>query len=231
MVRTFFVACLAVATIASTASAQTRFFSGEITGGSIAGFISGVEIGGQISLTGPGFHIVGSIANAGRLPGKSCSDFPCVPGDDVSLSSFFIGTVFDNLTIVGGRVTVNGETLEPANVEMGLFTLEAEPVTIPKGNRRKLVLSTPFVLMSGAPQEQILTIRVRVFRADESLTAEPWAVGDISGNGVVTGIYERFSVRSPLEAGTPAPRKVFLYALREIIYSFLAPWTPGGSAK
>ena len=98
--------------------------------------------------------------------------------------------------------------------------LTADPVTIPRGHRRNLVLSSPFVLLRGFPPQQDMVIQVRVFGDDQSITGEPWATGEISGRGIVVGTYERLSFEAnPGREG----RKVFHYVLRNILYSFNAP--------
>ena len=218
MGKGFVIVWAAVAAMSSTVSAQTRTFSGEITAGTV-GLVHIGEVAGQVDLAGLGFHIVGSIG-VGRLEAVNCVVDPtCVSGAQVDLSASWAGFV-SGFNIHNGRVTVNGETLEPANVAMRLVTLDAVPVTIPSGNRKNLVLSTPFVLTGLGSS---LVLQVEVYHGDDSITAEPWAIGEISGDGIATGFFERIRYQPPVPPGVPGRRMDFYYELRDLIYSFNAP--------
>lgn len=226
MVRTTFVACALVVAITPAISAQapptdeTRFFAGEISAGTIVvGEVRVDEISGDADLAGSGFHIVGSMA-----PGPyfaPCNETPsCVSGYEVDLGFISFG-FFSGFTIHGGRVTVNGETLQPANVRLGWPLLDADPVTIPRGHRKNLVLSAPFVLTDGVTSSQVL--EVRVHHPDDIFEEHPWAIGQISGAGIVTGFFERQTYKPPREHNEPGPRTSFYYVLSKLIYSFNKP--------
>jgi hypothetical protein len=84
--------------------------------------------------------------------------------------------------------------------------------TIPKGNRKRLILTAPFTLKpTGLP--------VRVFNDRHEWwveSAPPWAEGVITGSGVATAFLERVHVKAGKES-------FFYYEVRRVIYSFNAP--------
>jgi hypothetical protein len=204
--RFLFVAAALVAMV-STASAQTRFFGGDVINGSLVVELDNAPGGNTwtFDLAGMTFHLVG-VGEAGGLVQSGCmADPECKPGVVMDLSAF--------LFVQGGaRAVVNGETLESAFISVGGTgpQIQTSTVTIPKGNRKHLVLSAPFTVVAAGP--------IDVFRNVNEWNggAEPWARGMITGGGgTATAFFERYHVKDK-DIG-------FYYELRRIIYSFNAP--------
>src|SRR5919106_1229348 len=98
--------------IVTTASAQVRSLTGDVTGGSVtAEVVPGGDVHLNFDLTGERFRVAGLGQDFGRLNAAiMCSGDPsCRAGATVDFEADVAGTHF-----AVGLVTVNGETLEPA---------------------------------------------------------------------------------------------------------------------
>ena len=192
----------------SSASAQTRYVAGEITGGSFNADTSTPMLRASYDITGPDFHFVADGVEPGLIYGAiTCSMPGCRPGDRVSLSGTFSGSYLGT-----GLAVIGGDTLAPAYFS-GVLTFVTDDIVIPPGNRKHLVLTTPFTLI-GTGDESYPALNVW---ADSSvMTGEPWSAATLFGRGTVTAIFRRD------EYGKDMPER-FYYVLDRVIYSFNTP--------
>jgi len=205
---TRFVIPLTVVLLASgiTASAQTRYVTSAITGGSFNADTSSPNLRASYDITGPGFHFVADGVEPGAIAAAiTCFAPGCRPGDVVSLSGNFSGSYLGR-----GVAIVGGETLSPAYFS-GVVVFEASPVTIPKGNRKHLVLTTPFTLVGTAAYPGL-----SVWEESPVSAVEPWTVATLVGGGTVTAFFRR----DQYPKGMP---ERFYYVLERVIYSFTGP--------
>jgi hypothetical protein len=202
----------------SNAWAQTRLFGGEITSGSVVvDTTTGPGLVGVFDMRGSGFHIVGVSNEPGQMLNPRCEDATplCVPGLTLELSSYFQAKLAGNFAM-DARVVVNGEVLEPAFVLGSDLVLRTDPVTIPNGFRKNLVITVPFRLELGfSPGTTQVPLDVYTSPADEQHGIAPWASGVISGSGVATAFFERFHTNQT------EPRH--FYRVNRIVYSFQPP--------
>lgn len=197
---------LTAATIVTctTASAQTHYITGQITGGSFNADTSTPMLRASYDLAGPGFHFVADGVEPGVIDGAvTCADPGCLPGDVVSLSGNFTGSYLGT-----GLAVIEGSTLAPAFFS-GTLTFAADPVTLPRGKRKHLVLSTPFTLVATDGSYPGLS----VFAESQGVSAEPWTVATLAGSGTATAFFRR------VDYGSGMPER-FYYVLERVIYSF-----------
>ena len=195
-----------------TASAQTRYVTGEITGGTFNADTSTPMLRASYDITGPGFHFVAEGVEPGVVLGATtCFGPGCRPGDVVSLTGNFIGTYLGR-----GMAVVGGEALSPAYFS-GQLSFVTDPVTIPRGNRKHLVLSTPFTLM-GSPEGSYpaaLGAWADTY-AGFGPYADAWTSATLVGSGTATAFFRRDQYPN----GMP---ERFYYVLERVIYSFNVP--------
>jgi hypothetical protein len=212
MGKKFFFVVAALVPIVSTASAQTRLFEGEVTSGALViERTIALENAGMFDLAGTSFHLVGAASETGGVALGRCNADPgCKPGLVIDLSAILF-----LVSEEGARAVVNGETLDPAFV-VGSTAMQIQTgtVTIPKGNRKRLVLSAPFTIVAPGGQVDVYRTRSEWFIG----AVEPWARGMITGGGgTATAFFERIHVKDKDIR--------FYYELRRVIYSFSAPPT------
>jgi len=195
---------------ASAASAQTHFITAEITAGTFNVDASGPSIvGASYDLSGPGVHIVADGVEPGVVSGALQCDTPgCQSGDVFTLHANFSGS---NLGI--GVVVVDGQRIAEGYVS-GTMEFATGALTIPRGNRKHLVLSTPFTLGSSDTDP---TVTLHISVAPE-LGQPPNATVTLYGGGMATAFFERQKLRAvgPERLG----RAEFFYHLVRVIYSF-----------
>ena len=198
---------VALFTTSITASAQTRYITGEITGGSFNADTSMPMLRASYDLTGPGFHFVADGVEPGVIAGAiTCAAPGCRPGDVLSLSGNFTGSFLGR-----GMAVIDGSTLAPAFFS-GTMTLATNTVAIPGGNRKHLVLTTPFALTAtdgSYPQ-------LNAWAETSGMYGEPWTVATLTGSGTATAFFSR------VDYGKDMPER-FYYVLERVIYSFTAP--------
>lgn len=185
-----------------TASAQTNYITGEITGGSFNADTSTPMLRASYDLSGPGFHFVADRVEPGVIDAAvACATPGCRPGDIVRLSGNFTGSYLGT-----GMAVVDSAMLTPAYFT-GTLTFVTDPVTIPRGNRKHLVLTTPFSLTAADGSYPGLSVWTDV----EGAAVEPWTVATLAGTGTATAIFRRVDY-----TGMPG----FYYVLERVIYSF-----------
>ena len=210
MGKKFFLVVAALVPFVSTASAQTRLFEGEVTNGSLVIEVNSSGNFGMFDLAGIDFHLVGAAAETGAVAlGRCTVDPTCRSGVVTDLSTvLFLRGEGD------ARAVVNGETLEPSFVVGNRMEIQTGTVTIPKGNRRRLVLSAPFTIVAPGGQVEVYRDHSEWF----SGAVDPWARGTITaGSGTATAFFERIHVKDKDIR--------FYYELRRVIYSFSAALT------
>jgi hypothetical protein len=185
-----------------TASAQTNYITGEITGGSFNADTSTPLPRASYDLSGPGFHFVADGVEPGVIDAAvACATPGCRPGDIVRLSGNFTGSYLGT-----GMAIVDSTMLTPAYFT-GTLTFVADPVTVPRGNRKHLVLTTPFTLTATDGSYPGLTVWADV----EGAAAEPWTVATLAGAGTATAMFRRVDYTGMTG---------FYYVLERVIYSF-----------
>jgi hypothetical protein len=192
----------------STASAQSRNVTVEVSGGSVtAEVLTGGSVYMNFDLSGEDFRVAGLGEDIGVLnAGSLCSGDPgCTSGTTLDFGAEVTATHF-----AVGLVTVNGETLEPAYFS-GSFRFRAEAVTIPKGKRKRLVLTTPFTF--GILDTSVLAAYASAAEREIPGPEGPWASLVLSGRGTAIAYFERLRVKG---LGT-------YYRLRRVVYNFEAP--------
>lgn len=187
----------------AAATAQT-IITVEITSGTFNVDAAGPSIAGaSFDLSGPGVHFVGTGVEPGNVPAATLCEFPgCQPGDTFTLDAIFAGS-----TLGFGSAVVNG--LEFGGSYSGQLLFNTGEVTIPRGNRRHLTLSTRFTLGDPAdPQAVFLNVHAGSTQQPPELRAF------LSGTGTATAFFERYRLHEP-----PGPPE-FFYNLVRVIYSF-----------
>lgn len=185
-----------------TASAQTNYITGEITGGSFNADTSTPMLRASYDLSGPGFHFVADGVEPGVIDAAvTCATPGCRPGDVITLSGNFTGSYLGT-----GMAVVDSAMLTPAYFT-GTLTFVADPITIPRGNRKHLVLTTPFALTPTDGSYPGLN----VWTDGEGAAVEPWTIATLAGTGTATAMFRRVDY-----TGMPG----FYYVLERVIYSF-----------
>jgi hypothetical protein len=198
-----------------TASAQTRYVTSDITGGSFNADTSSPNLRASYDITGPGFHFVADGVEPGVIfAATMCFGPGCRPGDVVSLTGNFTGTYLGR-----GMAVVGAETLSPAYFS-GQLSFVTEPVTIPPGHRKHLILSTPFTLR-GSPDgayPAALGAWPDTYAGFGPYT-DAWTSATLMGSGTATAFFRRDRY------GKDMPER-FYYVLERVIYSFTGPAVP-----
>ena len=210
MTRIFVLLSAALVATCVTASAQTRYITGEITGGSFNADPATPMLRANYDITGPGFHFVAESVEPGFLLGATqCFAPGCRPGDEVSLFGNFTGSYLGV-----GMAVVGEETLTPAYFS-GMLVFPTGTVTILRGNRKHLVLSTPFTLVGAGQYPDTLAGELTVLAGSSSSTEPPWTVATLIGSGTATAFFRRDTYKD-------IPGR-FFYALERVVYSFNVP--------
>lgn len=194
---------LSAALIASPAIAAAQtVITAEITSGTFNVDAAGPSISGaSFDLSGPGVHFVGTGVEPGNVPAATLCEFPgCQSGDTFTLHATFAGSLGFGTAVVDG--------VEFGGSFGGQLLFSTAEVTIPKGNRRHLVLSTRFTLSDPTnPQAVFLDVGFSPFQP-------PDLRAFLTGTGTATAFFERFRLHEP-----PEPPQ-FFYNLVRVIYSF-----------
>jgi hypothetical protein len=188
----------------STASAQTAYVTAEITGGTVNVDFSTYSPSTSFDLTGAGVHFVSEGVEPGWVTGGvTCKAPGCRPGDRFSLIGTFAGDLGT------GIATVEGATINPAyfSGSLGLITGE---LTIPRGNRKHLVMSVPFTF-DRTPTEPGVVLNVYPTYFQE---VEPDIQAFLRGQGTATAFFKRVHYK------TGSGMERFYYDLVRVIYSF-----------
>lgn len=198
--------------VCATASAQTHFVVGEVTGGSFDVDTSTSYRKAGYDLQGSGFHFVtDAVEFTMASDAVRCFDLGCRPGDVVDLSNTFQGSYLGV-----GLAVVGEESLSPAYFSGGVMILEADPVTIPRGNRKHLVLTSRFSLVGFQGEPAWLRAESGGFSGGPP----PWLDARLTGSGTATAFFRRD--RYPKRTGMP---EQFYYVLVRVVYSFHLPST------
>lgn len=191
----------------TTVAAQERMFEGVVTSGSITLMPGGLGPHADYDLSGDGFRVVAIETDPGfSYVFLRCIAAPpgCRPGDTLPLTA-----VVGNTDMGEGSAMVNGEVLSPAYMT-AYFEFLGGSVTLPRGNRKRVILSAPFTF--SHPDGTPLPIWIYPDPVSRSSGPGAWAQGQLTGTGTATLLLER--ERTPI--GT-------FYIARRLIYNFNVP--------